>query len=130
MNQAINDTTSLQRTGTIENFHLSVVITALVLGHIDLITSSFVIYSAYKKWLTSSLSISSRVPLYLNMVFMPNFFYSLIYHKVIPETPCKLLAFLFFFNININMIVMAGVAIITYVRIVRRPIDLDLGKFD
>ncbi|CAG8714322.1 3235_t:CDS:1, partial [Funneliformis mosseae] len=41
-NQAINDTTSLQHTGTLENFNQTVVITVLVFGHIDLIVCSLV----------------------------------------------------------------------------------------
>ncbi|CAI2181237.1 1036_t:CDS:2 [Funneliformis geosporum] len=110
------DTTS-NDANTLENFHLTVNITALIFGHIDLIACSLVIYSAYVRWRTSSLAISSRVPLYLSisdvlqyLVFMPNFFYSLIFHKAIPETTCKILAYLFFLQININMILMAGPA--------------------
>ncbi|CAI2180847.1 11068_t:CDS:2 [Funneliformis geosporum] len=60
------DTTS-NDANTLENFHLTVNITALIFGHIDLIACSLVIYSAYVRWRTSSLAISSRVPLYLSI---------------------------------------------------------------
>ncbi|PKK70798.1 hypothetical protein RhiirC2_450672 [Rhizophagus irregularis] len=47
--------------------HSIINITAIVLGHVNLIACAFVIYSAFMKWRASSLSISSRVPLYLSI---------------------------------------------------------------
>lgn len=132
----INDTTSYDNANKLENFHIIIDITALIFGHVDLIACSLVIYSAYARWRTSSLAISSRVPLYLSisdvfqyLVFMPNFFYSLIFRKAIPETSCKVLAYLFFFQINLNMILMAGIAFVTYLSVCR-SMSLELGKFD
>ncbi|CAI2184041.1 5979_t:CDS:2 [Funneliformis geosporum] len=88
------------------------------------------------KWRKSILSLSSRVPLYLSiseifqyLVFMPNFFYSLIYHELIPETPCKIFAYFFFLQININMIFMAGIAIVTYLSIVKAQ-TYQFGTYD
>ncbi|GES93638.1 hypothetical protein GLOIN_2v1701471 [Rhizophagus clarus] len=111
-------------------------IIALVFGHVNLLACVFVIYSAFLKWRASSLSISSRVPLYLSIsdiyqypIFMPNFFYSIIYHDVIPETACKVLAYLLYLQININMVLMSGIALVTYLRVVRSKAT-DLGKYD
>ncbi|RIA99016.1 hypothetical protein C1645_748291 [Glomus cerebriforme] len=111
-------------------------ITALVFGHINLLACAFVVYSAFMKWRASTLSISSRVPLYLSIsdicqypIFMPNFFYSIIYHEIIPEIPCKILAYLLFFQINFNMILMSSIAFVTYLRVTKGKAT-NLGKYD
>ncbi|GET51691.1 hypothetical protein GLOIN_2v1701471 [Rhizophagus irregularis DAOM 181602=DAOM 197198] len=116
--------------------HSIINITAIVLGHVNLIACAFVIYSAFMKWRASSLSISSRVPLYLSIsdicqypIFIPNFFHSLIYHDIIPEITCKVLAYLLFLQINFNMVLMSSIAFVTYLRVVKSKAT-DLGKYD
>ncbi|CAG8695073.1 12443_t:CDS:2 [Dentiscutata erythropus] len=109
---------------------------AITFGHINLCACLYVIYSAFKRWRASSLSISTRIPLYFGIlevcqyiVLMPNFMYSLINKQLIPGFCCEVLAYLLFLQITINMILMASIAMTTYLErmIVTIPSIRSLG---
>ncbi|RIB06081.1 hypothetical protein C2G38_541813 [Gigaspora rosea] len=113
-----------------------VAVIAITFGNINLCACLYVLYSAFIRWRASSLSLSTRIPLYFGIlevcqyiVFMPNFIYSLINNQLISGLCCKSIAYLLFLQITINMILMASIAMTTYLRIVKGK-NIYLGTYD
>ncbi|CAG8647602.1 3864_t:CDS:2, partial [Scutellospora calospora] len=97
-----------------------VAVIAVVFGHINLCAGLCVIYSAFIKWRASSLSISNRIPLYFSFIEIC---------QLIPGTGCKILAYLLLLQLTTNMILMASIAMTTYMRIVKGK-NISLGTYD
>ncbi|CAG8600318.1 9904_t:CDS:2 [Acaulospora morrowiae] len=129
--------TDIYNNSTDDTNYVAVVnVVAVIFGNFDLVACSYVIYSAYIKGRTQSLSMSDRVPLYLSIsdvgqyiLFMPNFVYSMIYNHTISGFGCKVIAYLFFLQMNIDLILMTSISVITYLRVVKRSRIL-LGSYD